>query len=209
MSVLIGVLVVVAVVAWACSSGSDGPESTSSAQTSKSPTPVAAADPLLAGLRSLTMAPPTPSPTPSPSPTKSPSVAKPRKPGAPCDTDDLVLSLQGAQDVYGEGANPALTATLVNTSNVMCTTDVSPQVMEIRITSGEDRIWSTADCVAGKAGTAEKLNRGIPYVRAVSWDRKRTAASCASTRPPALPGTYVAVARMGKLKSPLVVFHLR
>ncbi|MFD9942030.1 hypothetical protein ACFWYW_26050 [Nonomuraea sp. NPDC059023] len=209
MSVLVGVLVVVAVVAWACSSGSSGPQRTSSAETATSSGPPAA-DPLLAGLRTLALG--TASPSPTPSPTKNPATtapAKVKRPGAPCEESDLVLNLQGRQDVYGAGAMPNLMATLVNTGQVMCTTDVGPRAMEIRITSGEDRIWSTADCVSGETGTAQKLERGIPFVRTVDWDRKRSRTECTANGPTALPGTYVAVARLGKLKSPLVVFHLR
>lgn len=213
MSVLVGVLVVVAVVAWACSSGADGPQRSSSAQTATSGTP--SADPLLAGLRTLAVgtASPSPSssstPTPSPSPGKTAEPAKAKRPGAPCDEADLVLSLQGKQDVYAAGAPPNLIATLVNTGKVMCTADVGPRTMEIQITSGDDRIWSTADCVSGATTNVEKLERGIPFVRSVDWDRKRSHTDCAADRTPALPGTYVAVARMGRLKSPLVVFHLR
>ncbi|WP_157251877.1 hypothetical protein [Nonomuraea typhae] len=204
MSVLVGVLVVVAVVAWACSSGSGGPQPRSSAQTATSGPP--AADPLLAGLRTLALGTASPTPTTTKA---TPTPTRVSRPGAPCDHTDLVLSLKGRQDVYPAGALPNLMATLVNTGPVMCTTDVGPRTMEIRITSGEDRIWSTSDCVSGDTSSVERLERGIPYVRSIDWDRKRSRTDCTTARVSALPGTYVAVARMGKLKSPLVVFHLR
>ncbi|HEX4813912.1 MAG TPA: hypothetical protein VFV66_14295 [Nonomuraea sp.] len=207
MSVLVAVLVVVAVVAWACSSGGGGPERPSSAQSSPSATP-AAADPLLAGLRTLAMG--TASPSPTPSPTKPPPAAKPRRPGEPCAEDDLVLSLQGGKDqIYAGDAQPSFIVTLVNTGPVMCKADVGPRAMEIRITSGADRIWSTADCVSGVGTEVKELQRGIPYVRTLNWDRRRSSTDCRSTRSPALPGTYVAAARLGKLRSGKGVFHLR
>ncbi|MCF6472233.1 hypothetical protein FAF44_28130, partial [Nonomuraea sp. MG754425] len=66
MSVLVAVLVVVAVVAWACSSGGSGPERSSSAQSSPSvsagTSATPATDPLLAGLRTLAMGTASPSP---------------------------------------------------------------------------------------------------------------------------------------------------
>ncbi|NUW43731.1 hypothetical protein [Nonomuraea rhodomycinica] len=209
MSVLIAVLVVVAVVAWACSSGSDGPQRSSSAESSASESP--SADPLLAGLRTLALGTATPTPQPSPSAADTPAVAdaRPGRPGQPCTEDDLVLSLQGKQDVYTGGAWPNFLITLVNTGPVMCRADVGPRALEVRITSGEDRIWSTADCVSGPAAEQRELERGIPYVRTLDWDRRRSSADCRTTPPSALPGTYVAVARMGKLKSPKGVFHLR
>ncbi|TMR12216.1 hypothetical protein ETD86_33455 [Nonomuraea turkmeniaca] len=206
MSVLVAVLVVVAVVAWACSSGGSGPERTSSAQSSPSATP--AADPLLAGLRTLAMG--TASPSPTPSPARTTAAAKPRRPGEPCTEQDLVLSLQGGKDqVYAGDARPAFIVTLVNTGPVMCKADVGPRTMEIRITSGADRIWSTADCVSGVGTDVQDLQRGIPYVQTLSWDRRRSSTDCRSTPPSALPGTYVATARMGGLRSTKGVFHLR
>lgn len=205
MSVLVAVLVVVAVVAWACSSGGSGPERSSSAQSSPSATP--ATDPLLAGLRTLAMG--TASPSPTPAPKESPS-AKPRRPGEPCPQDSLVLSLQGGKEpIYTGASRPTFIVTLVNTGPVMCTADVGPRAMEIRITSGADRIWSTADCVSGVGTEVRELQRGIPYVRTLEWDRRRSSTDCRATPAAALPGTYVATARMGALRSGKGVFHLR
>ncbi|MFI6600817.1 hypothetical protein ACIBHX_31600 [Nonomuraea sp. NPDC050536] len=210
MSVLVAVLIVVAVVAWACSSGSSGPQRASSAQSS--PT-ASAADPLLAGLRTLAMTTPTPSPTPTPTPTKAHAApaakAKAKRPGEPCAPGDLVLSMHGSEDVYGPGAKPTFMITLVNTGSVMCTADVGPRALEMRITSGQDRIWSTSDCVSGEGTDIRELPRGIPYVRSVDWDRRRSSTDCSNDRRPALPGTYVSVVHMGKLKTPMGVFHLR
>ncbi|MCA2183847.1 hypothetical protein [Nonomuraea cavernae] len=206
MSVLIAVLVVVAVVAWACSSGADGPERTSNAETSPSASP--STDPLLAGLRTLALG--TATPTPKPSVTKATPSAKPsQRAGQPCAEGDLVLSLQGEQEVYGAGARPTFLVTVVNTGPVMCKADVGPRAMEIRITSGDDRIWSTVDCVSGPGTDMKELQRGVPYVRSMEWDRRRSSETCGTQSSEALPGTYVAVVRMGGLRSPKGVFHLR
>ncbi|MBB6545213.1 hypothetical protein [Nonomuraea rubra] len=213
MSVLVAVLVVVAVVAWACSSGGSGPERTSSAQSSPSASGSTAAkttpavDPLLAGLRTLAMGTASPSPTPTP---KAAPSERPRRPGEPCEEKDLVLSLQGGrEEIYAGDARPTFLVTLVNTGSVMCKADVGPRAMEIKITSGADRIWSTADCVSGPGTEVKELQRGVPYVRSLEWDRRRSSSDCRSTPPAALPGTYVAVARMGKMRTNKGVFHLR
>ena len=91
----------------------------------------------------------------------------------------------------------------------MRTADVGPRTMEVRITSGEDRIWSTSDCVSGEATEIKQLQRGVPWVRSLDWDRRRSSNDCRTGSPAAWPGTYVAAARMGKLRSPMGVFHLR
>ncbi|WP_344481131.1 hypothetical protein [Nonomuraea monospora] len=211
MSVLVAVLVVVAVVAWACSSGGSGPERSSSAQSSPSAStsaqPTPAADPLLAGLRTLAMGTASPSPTPTP---KAAPSERPRKPGEPCQEKDLVLSLQGGKEqIFAAGSRPTFLVTLVNTGSVMCKADIGPRAMEVRITSGADRIWSTADCVSGAGTEVAELQRGVPYVRSLEWDRRRSSADCRSASSTALPGTYVAVARMGKMRTEKGVFHLR
>ncbi|MEV0379191.1 hypothetical protein [Nonomuraea sp. NPDC050643] len=206
MSVLVAVLVVVAVVAWACSSGGSGPGRTSSAQSTPSVTP--AADPLLAGLRTLAMGTASPSPTQA-TPKASPS-ARPRRPGEMCTEQDLVLSLQGGKEqIYAGDSRPGFMVTLVNTGPVMCKADVGPRAMEVRITSGADRIWSTADCVSGAGTDVQELQRGVPYVRALEWDRRRSSSDCRATPATALPGTYVATVRMGRMRSAKGVFHLR
>lgn len=213
MSLLVGVLVVVAVVAWACSSGHDGPQQASSAQSKTSAAP--AVDPLLAGLPTVTI---TPTPTtaavvtPAAKPTQTKPAeppVRPRRPGEPCEQGQLVLSMQGRQEVYAGGALPNFLITLVNTGPVMCTADVGARTMEILITSGKDRVWSTSDCVSGDGSELRRLERGIPYVRSLDWDRRRSGQNCGGKRAEALPGTYVAVVRTGKLKSPKTVFHLR
>jgi len=91
----------------------------------------------------------------------------------------------------------------------MCTADVGARAMETVITSGQDRVWSTADCISGDGVDQRRLERGIPYVRNLEWDRRRSAQNCLAIRSLALPGTYVGVTHWGPLKSSKAVFHLR
>ncbi|WP_433247414.1 hypothetical protein ACQPYK_46970 [Streptosporangium sp. CA-135522] len=202
MAALVGVLVVVAIVAWACSSSEPERSSDVQAQLDGPPTP----DPIVTVLPTVTI-------TPSPSPTATRRSARPaagaKRPGDACDSSDLVLNMQGQGDVYTLGSQPRFILTLVNIGKVMCTTDVGPRAMEVRITSGSDRVWSSADCVSGDTDDIRKLDRGIPYVREVEWDRRRSGGDCTAEREGARAGTYVAVVRSSGLRSPKTVFHLR
>ncbi|MDP9848232.1 hypothetical protein [Streptosporangium lutulentum] len=205
MAALVGVLVVVAVVAWACSSTA-GPENASeeSASISRSATP----DPL-PGVLTVTV---TPSPSPTPHPAKSggtQEASRPKRPGDVCDSPDLVLNMADRGEVYAPGSQPRFILTLVNIGDAMCTVDVGPRGVEVRITSGSDRVWSSADCVGGAVDNIHKLERGIPYVREVEWDRRRSGTDCKAEQAVARPGTYVAVARAPGLRSHKTVFHLR
>ncbi len=210
MAALIGVLVVVAVVAWACSASGPDSEPKTDAAAGRSPTP----DPILALLPAVTV---TPSPTSSaqtapPAPKTSAKPKAPvrvKRPGDACDPSDLVLDMQGQGEVYTGGDRPRFILTLVNTGKVMCTADVGSRALEVRITSGADRVWSSADCVSGETEDIRRLDRGIPYVRQIEWDRRRSGKDCAADRVPARPGTYVAVVHGSSLKSHKSVFHLR
>jgi hypothetical protein len=214
-SVLTGALVVVAVVAWACTSASGGsgpspgghhapvgpkdPGSHASATPSTSQTPTAAST--TTG-KSVASRPPV-TLTPSPAPSRT------RRPGDPCEKADLVVSLRGESEVYSSKGAPRFLLTIVNLGRVDCTVDVGPRAVEVRITSGDDRVWSTADCVSGDGTDVRRMARGVPHVRMVNWDRRRSAPDCRAARPKAHDGTYVAMARLGAAKSSKVVFHLR
>ncbi|MGJ6962892.1 hypothetical protein ACSDR0_13375 [Streptosporangium sp. G11] len=204
MAALVGVLVVVAVVAWACSStsGPDDVRERDSAARQETP------DPLLTVPPTVTVTPSaSASPTPTPGVTK--AAARPRRPGEACAAPQLVLSMEGQGTVYPPGIRPRFVLTLVNVGKVMCTTDVGPRAMEMRITSGTDRVWSSSDCVSGETANVRELARGIPYVKELVWDRRRSGDGCTADRAAALPGTYVAVVHAPGLKSRKAVFHLR
>ncbi|MET9064807.1 hypothetical protein ACWDR1_05945 [Streptosporangium sandarakinum] len=202
---LIGVLVVVAVVAWACSSSKpERPRKEGSADRAAGPDAVSAALPTV----TVTTSPGTPSP-PSPSPSPSSSAAAAGRPGGSCSPADLVLSVRGTGEIYGPGVQPKFLLTLVNTGETPCRADVGPRAMEVRITSGADRVWSSADCVSGGTDDFHRLERGVPYVREVVWDRRRSGADCAIEGAAARPGTYVAAVGTPSLKGDRAVFHLR
>ncbi|MEZ0076998.1 hypothetical protein [Planotetraspora sp. GP83] len=217
-SVLTGMLVVVAVVAWACTGASGKQEGAEGGKVTPRPgdtmvvalpTPLASRMPAANGPSVPPvpgLLPPSGSALPSPEPSKP---AKPRRPGDPCDAKDLVIALQSGQDVYGKGAVPRFLLTVVSTGRVECTVDVGPRTLEMRVMSGGERVWSTADCVSGAGVDTQTLQRGVPYVRTIQWDRHRSGTDCSSKRPAAAPGTYVAAAREGQLRSPKVAFHLR
>ncbi|MEU8381387.1 hypothetical protein [Streptosporangium sp. NPDC048865] len=204
MAALVGVLVVVAVVAWACSSTSGPDDVRERNAATRQETP----DPLAAVLPTVTVVP-SPSASPTPSPGVAKASARPRRPGEACVSPQLVLSMEGQGTIYPAGIRPRFVLTLVNVGKVMCTADVGPRALEVRITSGDDRVWSSSDCVSGEATRIRELDRGVPYVKELVWDRRRSGDDCAADRAAALPGTYVAVVHAPGLRSRKAVFHLR
>lgn len=205
-TVLTGVLVVVAIIVWACSRAGDDSERPAQQERERT-----------AASRSLAMAvaertggpapaygeaaaqPALPSPRPSPT----------RRPGDPCRRGDLVLALQSERRSYSGRERPVFLLTLVNTGRVECTVDVGPRALAVRITSGTDRVWSTADCVSGDGTDRRKLKRGVPYIRVIEWDRRRSPDDCRDRRPLARPGSYLATAYADGVRSAQAPFRLR
>ncbi|MEU6041195.1 hypothetical protein ABZ801_37965 [Actinomadura sp. NPDC047616] len=148
---------------------------------------------------------PSAAPTVTVTATRSVRPAPARPEGDACAGEDLVVGLTTARDTYAGAQRPRFTATVVNTGPGACTFD---GVLDVRVTSGPDRVWSSARCARG--GSAERtLRRGIPHVETVTWDRRRSSGDCRARGLPARPGTYVATVRVDGLKPARRVFHLR
>lgn len=199
-----GVIAVVAVLAWACS-GSGGNNSQQAAEQSASPStgsggPVA---PLAqTGTPSVT---PSASPSGSASPSASAKPSKKRHAGDRCEPGDVVVTSDLGGSSYAVGERPEFRFTVVNTGKLTCSYDIGG--LELRITSGSDRIWSSTDCASGAAH--KKLKRGVPYTRTVTWNRTRSSSKCHETHEQARPGTYVVRLRGNHVKAKSQVFHLR
>ncbi|MFO7252491.1 MAG: hypothetical protein DIU60_017240 [Actinomycetes bacterium] len=193
-SVLTALLIVVAAVVWACTRMSDdaadaGPGSAAAGPSAHTASPAAGA----------------PSAGPSPAPQ-----GERRSGDARCSEEDVVVHLEGLQEVYPPGVRPRFVVMLVNTGDEPCVLDVGPRALDLRITSGSDRVWSSADCVGGDGATKlHRLERGVPFVRSISWNRHRSGKDCSAAHPEAKAGTYVATAVAGSLTSEKTVFHLR
>ncbi|MDT7548111.1 MAG: hypothetical protein QOE84_505 [Actinomycetota bacterium] len=157
-----------------------------------------------------------PSPSPSPSrattparPSVSPSVAAPSSP-APLQTcRDTVLQVTAESDAaaYPSGAAPRFTLTVRNIGSVACRRALGPGAVELRVFSGEDRIWSSDDCNESKDQGVLTLPAGVARATTVQWAGKRTKPGCVAGET-AQPGTYRVSARVGDLIRQGSVFRI-
>ncbi|WP_017569313.1 hypothetical protein [Nocardiopsis halotolerans] len=110
----------------------------------------------------------------------------------PCRPQDVVVSfeLEGGQEIHGAGSKPSFRISVVNTAEQTCTVEVGGQAMEILIHSGDDRIFSTADCAGGEETESRQLSRGVPYTYTFTWERVRSFEDCRGTDATAQPGWY-------------------
>lgn len=148
-----------------------------------------------AGAAGSVIPPPTVMPTVTVTTTTTP---EPVADGGPCRDDDLVVNMSASRSAYAGADRPEFRITVVNMGAGTCMFDTGS--LDVRVTSGSDRIWSSAEC---RRGGPEKLRRGIPHVETITWDRKRGCKGGA----PARPGTYVADLKGYKVDKQ--IFHLR
>ncbi len=136
--------------------------------------------------------------------TKKPHKSRPPKPiptplaqpSGPCSPDDVVVAPEVRNPVGGGDVVIALMfRTLVSPA---CTFEVSAQTITLNITSGNDPIWSTRQC-PGVVPTANVVARkDVATYLFVTWNGKRSDATCSRLTEWALPGWYhVRVAALG------------
>jgi hypothetical protein len=179
---LVVVVLVLFGLAKAC--GSDGKKQVVTPRTSTSPS--AGATKPVTG---TTTRPPTAPPT-------TPAAA------APCQDSVLVVTTRADAQTYPPSRRPILTIGIANTGTVPCTRDVGQGAREIRVTSGNDRVWSSDDCSPGGGTQIVTLQpNAAPVTFAVTWSRKRSASGCPAGTETAGPGTYRVVGRFGQVES--------
>jgi len=162
-------------------SSAPSPSAQPSIDPSASPDPSASADPSA-------------SPGASASASASPSAA------TACDPTALEVEPSAGEDSYAVGASPRLSLSITNTGTTPCTRDLGQAQVELTVTSGRDRIWSSDDCAPGGDPDLVTLLPGEPVVQNVTWDGRRSLPGCAGEKAQAQPGTYRVSGRFGDLR---------
>jgi hypothetical protein len=163
----------------------------------------------------------TPSPTPAAAKTRRPVTANPTPTKTPKPTPtptansralcpDAVLKVAATADRkrYAAGVRPVLTLSVTNTGKVACTRDLGQKARELRLTSGNDRVWSSDDCSPGGAADRVVLKPGERRTFTVTWARRRSKPGCPGGQPVALAGTYRVAARLGGIEARGTAFLL-
>lgn len=155
---------------------------------------------------------PTPSVTPSTAPAPFPSRATSPSPSTPpqllpCRDSVLQVTTESDAEAYPSGATPKFTLTVRNIGSVACRRALGPDAVELRVFSGEDRIWSSDDCNDAKGQGVMTLAAGEAQALSVRWPGKRTKPDC-QVGAAAQPGTYRVSARVGTIVRQGSVFRI-
>jgi len=116
-----------------------------------------------------------------------------------CSPKDLRTTLTGKRQLKPEQAT-SFALSLINGSDDTCIVEVTPKNFELRIYSGADRIWSSADCVSAVKERMAKVKAEDALTWSVRWDGRRSREGCKSRPEIPRPGTYIATAQLDGAK---------
>jgi hypothetical protein len=136
--------------------------------------------------------------------TKKPRTSRPPKPtptplaqpSGPCSPEDVAVTPEVRDPIGGGDVVVALLfRTLVTPA---CTFDVAARSVMLTITSGSDFIWSSRHCPGSIPTTNVVARKDVATYVYVTWDAKRSDATCSRLTDWAMPGWYhVRVAVLG------------
>ncbi len=201
---LLGVVVVVTAVLWWLISGSVGADGTPASDASKTPRSTGPApDSTTTSTAPATTEPPATTQTKPPKRTpRSPNAttsSKPDKqdkhPKAPlaeptgdCSPDGVDMTIDVA-DVKSGRSNTA-TFLLTSTDTPACTLAVTSGKLVVKVTSGDDTVWSSDDCPDALLAKQLVVRADPPSSYQFTWNGTRSSEGCQLDDTPLDPGGY-------------------
>lgn len=140
----------------------------------------------------------TPTVTSTGTATSSPKATKTKSKSAktaPCADRDIKVTVATNSRSYAADELPSFTLTIENVGDSACSRDVGPQALELRVSSGGSKIWSSDDCNPSTVTRVKDFNPGDRFVQAVQWDRDLSEPGCPTPQKPAPAGDYQVLAR--------------
>lgn len=104
------------------------------------------------------------------------------------DAVGLRVAPQSTSVPAGEGLKVPITIT--NDGKVQCLIDLGNANLEMTVTSGEEKVWSTAQCPANPEEYQVLLAPGASEADAITWSGRHSSQGCPKDSPVAEPGTY-------------------
>ena len=126
---------------------------------------------------------------PTESATPTPILAQPT---GPCANDDIVAT-PVVTDAVG-GSDVLIAVELRTQESAACTWTVSPDALTLKITSGEDDIWSSRECPRAVPTRSLVVRQAVATKVGVRWNAKRSDDTCSVFTAWARPGWYHVVA---------------
>lgn len=117
-----------------------------------------------------------------------------------CSANDVFLNVTTDAKRYFASGQPVFTFEVKNRGNEGCIIDVGSKAVELVVTSGQSRMWSSDDCQKDPQQNLVILPAGKTASSKVTWDRKTSTPGCSGRRT-AAPGTYAVTGKIGPFSS--------
>jgi hypothetical protein len=121
-----------------------------------------------------------------PSPTGAPPVVL-AAPTGPCALDEITVTPSVPTAVAGGPVQLQLALTGIKPA---CTFTASSDTLVAKVTSGNDRIWSSQDCPTSIKRSSVVVRSADPTTVTVTWSGRRSDQQCSRSTAWALPGYY-------------------
>ncbi len=150
----------------------------------------------------------TTSPSPSTDPSASPSASAATT--RACTSADVKLTVTPNPRNFAAGELPKFDVDIKQEGPTACRLDTTASGTELKITSGSDRIFSSADCPSDAAINARQflLAPSSSTTFQVNWNRQRSAPQCTAVSATPGAGTYHAVLTIQGIESNDATFTL-
>jgi hypothetical protein len=109
-------------------------------------------------------------------------------PSGPCVASDVAITPSVPKPIAGRDISLVLDVSSLNTP--ACTWKLSGKTLALKITSGNDLIWTTNDCARAVPARDLVLRQSQPTRVRLTWDARRSEPGCPVRTEWALPGTY-------------------
>jgi hypothetical protein len=109
-------------------------------------------------------------------------------PSGPCQASDVAVSPSVPKPIAGRDITLVLDVSSISTP--ACTWQLSPSSLALKITSGSDLIWTTAECARQIPTQDLVLRQAAPVRVRLTWNAERSEPGCPARTQWAMPGTY-------------------
>ncbi|WP_166137450.1 hypothetical protein [Nocardioides ochotonae] len=112
------------------------------------------------------------------------------EPSGPCVGRDIAVTPEVGTAIAGPHNGADIVLSLRTLTAEACTWSVSPRTLSVKITSGNDDIWSSQQCPAAIPAQEVTVRRTVSTPVTLRWNARRSDEDCSPQGGWALPGFY-------------------
>ncbi|MEP6853525.1 MAG: hypothetical protein ABJA87_12845 [bacterium] len=125
-----------------------------------------------------------------------------------CTLGDLQIQPATGKNAFAVNSRPDLYLVVTNVAAKPCRYDLADKQIELRIFTGDVRVWGSHDCQVAPGTDVATLPSRKAVRRGIVWSGQTSVPGCTGTRLVAQAGTYTLYAQLSGKQSGPVAFRL-